>query len=67
MPSAQLVKELVYSKKASQNFRREWRKKSNLSFPAACTSEMTPLMTGAAERPSCNPLVKKAQRAFLTV
>ncbi len=62
-----LSKNLFAAKKLRRISATNGGKKSNLSFPAACTSEMTSLMTGAAERPSCNHLVKKAQRAFFTV
>jgi len=48
-----LSKNYYYKGKASQNFRNAWRKKLNRSFPETCASEMTLIMTDAAEHLLC--------------
>jgi hypothetical protein len=62
----QSVDKVLIRDKASQSFRRARRNKIKSVFSGTCASEMTLLMTAAAEQPSCKLLVDKALWALST-
>ncbi len=66
--SAQLVEKLVYSKKASQNLRHEWRKKDKSVISGGMYVGNDTSHDGRGRAAVMQPpLVKKALWAFLTV